>query len=277
MLRKLFSGKTLIIISAFMFAGIFAPAFAASEKITIKGSTTVLPIAQVAAEIFMDRNPSIDISVQGGGSGVGIAALIDGTTDIADASRKIKSKEIEKAQAKGINPNEIVVAMDGIAVILHPSNKIEALNRTATNDIYTGKISNWSELGGPNKKIVIISRDSSSGTFETFEGLALNKEKVRADALTAASNQAVAQTVAQTPGAIGYVGLGYLTPKVKDIRVDGVKCTKKTILSGDYALARPLHMYTSGKPKGSVKKFVDFVLSAEGQKLAEEEGFVGLQ
>jgi len=260
--------------AAFLFLYPQGPALAAGKDITIKGSNTVLPVAQIAAEEFMDRNPGITISVQGGGSGVGIASLLDKTTDIADSSRKIKKEEIAKAQAAGVNPHEIVIALDGIAVVVHPANKVSALTRAQIKDIYTGKVSNWKEIGGPDAKIVTVSRDTSSGTYEAFETLAINKEKVRPDALTTASNQAVAQTVAQTPGAIGYVGHGYLTNKVKDVTVDGVKCTKQNIQSGTYPLARELYMYTNGKPSGNVARFVEFVLSRDGQKLVEEEGFV---
>ncbi|HHO76508.1 MAG TPA: PstS family phosphate ABC transporter substrate-binding protein [Deltaproteobacteria bacterium] len=276
---QIFSGRILLAVAGavlfIMTTG--SGAVAAGPDMTIKGSTTVLPIAQIAAETFMDEHPGINISVQGGGSGVGIASLIDGTTDIADSSRKIKDKEIDKAKAAGINPFENIIAMDGIAVIVHPSNPLSKLGRDQIKDIYTGKVSNWSDLGGKGGKIIVISRDSSSGTFEAFEELAINKEKVRADALTTASNQAVAQTVAQTPGAIGYIGLGYLSGKVKDIEVDSVKCTKETVISGKYSLSRPLFMYTNGAPAGNVKKFIDFVLSDEVQKMVEEEGFVGLK
>jgi len=251
--------------------------FAASTDITIKGSTTVLPIAQVAAEEFMEANPDINISVQGGGSGVGIASLVDGTTDIADASRKIKSKEIDKAKAAGINPYQNIIAMDGIAVVVHPSNPIKEMTKDQIKTIYTGKISDWSDLGVKGGKIIVVSRDSSSGTFETFESLALDKEKVRADALTTASNQAVVQTVAQTPGAIGYAGIGYLSGKVKDVSIDGVKCTKQNIVKGRYSLSRPLFMYTNGAPVGNVKKLLDFIFSERGQKIVEEEGFVAVK
>ena len=272
--RMLTPVALIFLAAAFLCLTLAGPAHAAGNEVTIKGSTTVLPIAQVAAEEFMDRNPGIKISVQGGGSGVGIASLLDRTTDIADSSRKIKGEEIDKAKAAGVSPNEIAVALDGIAVILHPSNPISALTKTQIKDIYTGKVSNWKEIGGPNAKIVAVSRDTSSGTFEAFEALAINKEKVRPDALTTASNQAVAQTVAQTPGAIGYVGVGYLSPKVKDVTVDGIKCTRQTIQSGKYPLARELYMYTNGKPSGNTAKYIDFVLSKDGQKLVEEEGFV---
>jgi phosphate transport system substrate-binding protein len=251
--------------------------FAAGKTITMKGSTTVLPIAQATAEVFMEKNPAINISVQGGGSSVGVTSLIDGTCDVADSSRQIKPEETEKAKSKGVDVNEIKIAMDGIALIVNPKNKINAITKQQIKDIYTGKVSDWSELGGAPGKIVVLSRDTSSGTYESFELLALNKEKVRADALINASNQAIASTVGTTPGAIGYVGHGYLSKKVKALTVDGVKCTKETILSGKYGLSRPLFMYTNGKPSGDIKKLIDFILGKVGQKIVEEEGFVGLK
>ncbi len=274
----MFSKSIFITATAVLFSiALSTSAYAAGNSLTIKGSTTVLPIAQAAAEEFMDKNPGINISVQGGGSGVGIASLLDKTTDIADSSRNIKNEEKTKAKGSGVNPYENIIAMDGIAVIVHPSNPVKNLTREQIKAVYTGKISNWSELGGKNARIVVVSRDSSSGTFESFEELVLNKEKVRRDALTTASNQAGAQTVAQTPGAIAYVGLGYITPRVKAVDVDGVKCTKQNVLNKKYALSRPLFMYTNGLPAGNVKKFIDFIKSKEGQKLVEEEGFVGLK
>ncbi len=266
-----------VLISAFVIVHMPATSHAAGNAFTIKGSTTVLPIAQAASEIFMEKNPGIQISVQGGGSGVGIASLFDKTTDIATSSRKIKDEEIDKAKSSGVNPYETVIAMDGIALIVNPKNPVKALTKDQIKSIYTGKISDWSQLGGAHAKIVVVTRDTSSGTFEAFEALALNKEKVRPDALTAASNQAVAQTVAQTPGAIGYVGIGYLSKKVKAITVEGVVCTKATVLSNKYPLSRALYMYTNGKPEGIVKKFIEFVLSKEGKKIVEDEGFVGLK
>ncbi|MFA5362839.1 MAG: phosphate ABC transporter substrate-binding protein [Candidatus Omnitrophota bacterium] len=248
-----------------------------AEKIVIEGSTTVLPIAQKAAEVFMNNNPSADISVRGGGSGVGIASLIDGACDIGNSSRPIKDTELDKAVTNGRSLKATVVAMDGICVIVHPSNNVSALSREQINDIYTGAISNWRQLGGSDEKIVVISRDSSSGTFEAFGALVLNGAKARADALMQASNQAVASTVSRTPGGIGYVGLGYVTSSVKAVDVDGVTASKETVLTGKYPVGRPLFMYTNGAPKGLVKQFIDYIVSPEGQKLAEEEGFVGLK
>ncbi|MBI5418188.1 phosphate ABC transporter substrate-binding protein [Candidatus Poribacteria bacterium] len=258
-------------------ACVYATNLIAKEKIVMEGSTTVLPIAQKASEVFMDKNPDINISVRGGGSGVGIASLIDGACNIGNSSRSIKDVELEKAAAKGRDIKANVVAMDGIVVIVHSSNKINGLTKKQVKAIYTGAISNWSELGGINAKIVVISRDTSSGTFEAFNELALDKQKVRKDALMQASNQAIANIVAKTEGAIGYVGLGYVNSSVKGLAIDGVEASKKTVLTNKYPISRPLFMYTNGAPKGDIKKFIDFILSAEGQKIVEEEGFVGLK
>ncbi|MBN2468718.1 MAG: phosphate ABC transporter substrate-binding protein [Deltaproteobacteria bacterium] len=266
-----------LLLSCLMVAMTSSPADAGGNRLTITGSTTVLPIAQRAAEDFMEKHAEINISVQGGGSGVGIASLIDGTCDIADASRPIKDKELERAVARGIDPKANVVAMDGIALIVNTGNSLQSLTKAQVKAIYTGKVSDWSAVGGGSGQIVVVSRDSASGTFEAFGELALDKERVRPDALMQASNQAVATTVAKTPGAIGYVGLGYLTPDVRSLVIDGVMPTKETVLTGEYGLARPLFMYTNGKPTGYTKNFIDFVLSEEGQKIVEEVGYVGLK
>jgi len=269
----------IVILAAALLSIIVAvrPASAGSGSITIKGSTTVLPIAQRTAEEFMDKNSAINISVQGGGSSVGIASIIDETTDIGDASRPIKDKELARAVSNGASPKANVVAMDGIAVIVNPSNNITAMTKQQIKDIYTGNMSSWADVGSNSGKIVIVGRDSASGTFEAFTEKALNKQKTRPDALLQASNQAVAQVVGSAPGAIGYIGLGYITNKVKPVTVNGIECTKVNVLSGKYPLARPLFMYTNGAPSGAVKEYLDFILSAEGQKLVEEEGFVGLK
>lgn len=267
------------ILTAVLGLGLVAAAGAGiqSKTITIKGSTTVLPIAQSCAEAFMNQHSDVNISVQGGGSGVGIASIIDGTADIGDASRPIKGSEREKAKSNNVDAYENVVALDGIAVIVHPKNSVNALTKDQIKDVYTGKISNWADLGGKKGKIVVISRDSSSGTFETFNELALEKEKVRPDALMNASNNAVAQTVARTPGAIGYIGLGYLTSSVKAVDVDGIAATKENVVNGSYSLARKLFMYTNGAPAGVTKQFIDFILSDAGQKLVDKAGFVSIK
>ncbi len=250
---------------------------ASAGKVVLEGSTTVLPIAQRAAEVFMKANPGEDLSVRGGGSGVGIASIIDGTCDIADASRAIKPAELEKAAKKGRDLKAHVIAMDGISHIVHPSNPVTGLTRGQIKKIYTSRVTNWKEVGGPDLKIVVISRDSASGTFEAFSEMVLDKKKVRPDAIMQASNQGIASIVARTPGAIGYVGLGYVTDAGKAIGVDGVMPSKDSVLRNKYPISRPLFMYTVGTPQGSIKKFMDFVKGPEGQKIVAEEGFVPLK
>lgn len=248
----------------------------AADSLTIQGSSTVLPIAQRAAEVYMEQNPDVNISVRGGGSGNGIAALIDSACDIADASRFIKDKEVKNAIEKGVYPVPHRVAMDGIAVVVNPANSVEELSLEQIKDIYTGKITNWKELGGKNQEIVIISRDSSSGTFEVFEELVLGGAKVAPTALLQASNGAVAGVVAETKGAIGYVGLGYLSGGLKAVKVNGVLPNNATVASGKFPIARPLFMFTNGWLEGLAADFINFVLCAEGQKIVGEQGYVPL-
>lgn len=268
----------LFVAAAFVLSGLcFGHAFAKGDGIVMEGSTTVLPLSQRAAEEFMKKNPDVDISVRGGGSGVGIASLIDGTCDIANSSRAMKDTELDKAVANGKNPKAHMVCMDGMAVLVHPSNPIKGLTKQQIKDIYTGKVSDWLQVGGNAGKITVISRDTSSGTFEAWGELALDKQKVRPDALMQASSQAVASTVARTPGAIGYAGLAFVSNDVKSIEVNGVVASKETVLMKKYPYARPLFMYTNGAPSGLVKDILDYILSDEGQKLADEEGYVSIK
>jgi phosphate transport system substrate-binding protein len=260
--------KKLFILGVILSVGLFA------QKLTIQGSTTVLPIAQYAAEVYMDNNPEADITVRGGGSGTGIAALIDGATDIADASRPMKTKEIKKAREKGVNPVANIIARDGIAVIVHPDNSVNDISKEDLKKIYTDEVTRWDKIGRGSGTIVVISRDAASGTFETFNKLALNKAKVTAGALMLVSNLEVARIVAQTPGAIGYVGLGYLSDEVKALKVEGIIPSEETVRNETYPLARPLFMYTNGSPGGLTKDFIDFIMSEQGQKIVQEAGFV---
>lgn len=266
-LRRIVVVATLVLAFAF---GVWAQ----SKSVNVVGSTTVFPIAQACAEKFMDVKKDVNVSVKGGGSGVGIAALIDGTCDIAMSSRAMKKEEIEKAKARGVNPVEHMIARDGLAIVVHPSNPVKALTVAQVRDIYSGKINNWKEVGGKDVKIVVVSRDTASGTYGSFHELVLKDEKLRGDALLLASNKAVAEAVAQTEGAIGYIGLGYVTDKVKTLEIEGVKPTMETVVNGTYKLSRPLFLYTNGEPKGAVKDFIDFILSPQGQKIVKDEGFV---
>jgi len=251
---------------------------AVSESIDIRGSDTVLPLAQAEAEAFMAQNPDKDISVTGGGSGVGIAALLEGEIDIADASREMKDSEREAAAEKGIEPVEHVVAYDGISVIVHPDNPLDELTYEQLNQIYGGEISNWADVGGEDMDIAVISRDSTSGTYEYFKEEILGDEgEYRADKITQGSNGAIVSEVAQNPKAIGYIGVAYLADSVKAVSVDagdGAQYpSKENIEGGVYPLARPLLMYTNGEPTGLAKEFIDFIGSEEGQEIVLEVGY----
>jgi phosphate transport system substrate-binding protein len=247
-------------------------------KLSTQGSTTVLPIAQKEAEEFMKINKDADVSVSGGGSGVGIAALIDGSCDIANSSRPIKSKEIVLAKQKGVNSVGTIIANDGIAVIVNPVNKaLSGLTISQLKAIYSGEITKWGQVNGTGDLIVVLSRDTASGTFEVFNELVLKGAKLREDSLMQASNKEIEETVAKTPGAIGYVGLGYITPEIKALTIDGVMPSDVTVLDKTYKLARPLFMYTNGEPVGLTKDFIDFILSDVGQKNVKDTGFVKIK
>jgi phosphate transport system substrate-binding protein len=248
----------------------------AAESIVIKGSTTVLPIAQASLEAYMKKNPGVQISLSGGGSGEGIKALLDKTTDIADSSREIKKEEIELAEKNGVKPLAHVVAYDAIIPVVHPKNKVTNLSIDQLSQIYQGKITNWKEVGGEDLKIVVISRDSSSGTFESWDHFIMKKAKVTPKAQMLASNGAIVTAVSKNRYAIGYLGMGYVNKSLKPLPVDGVKASVETALSKKYPLSRELYMYTDGEPTGEVAKFIAFVKSADGQKIVAKEGFVPL-
>jgi phosphate transport system substrate-binding protein len=265
------TAKRLILTLVCLLAGA-TTAFA--ETIVIKGSTTVLPIAQAALEAYMKANPGAKISLSGGGSGEGIKALIDKSTDIATSSREIKGSEIALAKSKGVNPTATVVAIDAIVPIVNPKNRVRDLTIDQLSQIYQGKIVNWKEVGGDDLQIVAVSRDSSSGTFESWNELVLNRAKVTPRAQMQASSGAIVQAVSKNRYALGYVGIGYLDKTVKAVTVGGVPASATTAIAKTYPIARPLYMYTDGTPKGEPAKFIAFVLGPEGQKLVAREGFV---
>ncbi len=246
----------------------------AAENVVIKGSTTVLPVAQAALEAYMKAHPGVNISLSGAGSGDGIKALIDKSTVIANSSREIKDNEITLAREKGVNPVAHTIAIDALTPIVHPKNKVNGLTIDQLSQIYQGKITNWKEVGGDDLTIIVVSRDSSSGTFEAWGHLVLNNAKVTPKAQLQASNGAVVQAVSKNRYAIGYVGMGYVNKAVKGLTVNGIPASAKTALSKEYPIARPLYMYTNGQPEGVVADFIKFVLSPAGQKLVVKEGFV---
>jgi len=262
-------------VSALLF-GMFAGS-AMAGQIQVNGSTTVLPIAQAAAEAYMEAHPDVNISISGGGSGNGIKAIIDGTTDIANASRFIKQSEVEAAVKNGSYPVPFAVAVDAIIPVVHPSNPVKDLSIDQLRDIYMGKITNWKEVGGPDKKIAAVTRDTSSGTFEVWEEKVMNKEKIMPAAQVVASNGAMVQSVAGNPAAVGYIGIGYLDKSTKALLVNGIEGTSKNALNGSFPVSRYLYMFTKGWPTGEVMDFMNFILSDAGQKIVAESGFVSLR
>ena len=263
-----------------------------SGSFKIIGSNTVTPLSAVWAEEFMAMNPSVVIAVSGPGSGAGIAALINGTTDICQASRKIKPTEIEQAQSVGINPYEIQVATDALSVIVHPSNPISELTIAQLSAIYTGNITNWNEVGGNDAEIVVLSRDTNSGTHVFFKehvvqmaGLDTADKSLEygSNVLLLPSTKEGVDEVEKNANAIFYPGLGYLTDKVKPLAIKsmadstGVLPSLETALDGTYPIARPLLYYTDGEPMGTIKAYIDYCLSAEGQAKVIEVGYVPLQ
>lgn len=261
-----------IIIATICFSGVYAQ--------RIKGSDTVLPLSQQEAASYLKSNPKQSVTVTGGGSGVGISALIAGTTDIAQSSRKIKFDERERITGAGKQVKEVVIAHDALAVITHPSNPVSALTREQLEGIFTGKITNWKELGGKDLKIVPYARETSSGTYEFFRERVLNNKNYLSGILSMPATGAIIQSVSQTPGAIGYVGLAYLTTSVKSLRIsyDGgktfVEPSVANAKNGSYPIVRPLYYYYLGHTETKVKPFIDYVLSPIGQKIVAEVGFV---
>ncbi len=270
--------RRIIVCGLVMLALVLATEVIGAEKQTlqIEGSTTVGPIADAFAEAFKNKYPNLDITVKKTGSGDGAAALADGRCDIATMSRFMKEKEFKKAAEKDIFPVAHVVAMDGVCVVVHPSNPVKQLTTAQVRDIFAGKITNWKQVGGPDSPIVAISRDTSSGTYETFHKLVMKKQQMADKVEYVNSNPQAHARVKSTVGAIGYVGIGFLDANVKALKVDEVLPSRQTIATGQYPLARPLFMFTNGYPKlGSMTyKFCTFYLTETGQEIIEAKGFV---
>ena len=240
-----------------------------TETISIAGSTTVLPVAQAAAEEYMNQHSNADIQVSGGGSGVGATSVIGGTADIGMLSRDLKASEKE-----GNTLKEFVVGKDGIALVGHPSNTASDLSLEQVKAIYQGTITNWKDVGGADSEIVLIGRDSSSGTREFFTEFVLNKEDAAKEMQELNSNGAVAQAVSITPGAIGYVSLEYVDDSLKAFSIGGVAPTVDNVISGIYEINRPLLMITNGEPEGLAADYLAFILSEEGQQILKDSGFI---
>ena len=259
-----------------------------NTHIEVKGSDTMVNLALAWAEAYQAEVVTTTISITGGGSGTGIAALLNNTVDIANASRQIKSEEIIQAQSQGIEPYEIVIASDAVAVIVNPANPIDHLTMQQISDIYQGKYANWGELGGDDRPIVRVSRESNSGThvyfLETVLRLGDPEDQALFDpnTLLLPSSEGVIAEVRDNPNAIGYDGLGYVTPEVKVLAIQpnpdapAVLPSIDTVSQGTYPIARDLYVYTNGEPQGTIDDYINWILSEAGQAIVEELGFVSI-
>lgn len=251
----------------------------AKTVIDINGSDTMVNVGAAFAEEFMKANRNIEVVVSGGGSGTGIAALIDGKADIAQSSRDIRESERTKAQARG-TLHEIIVAWDGLAIAVHPSNPVQELTMAELAAIYKGEVTNWNQVGGNDAAIVLLSRDTTSGTHVFFKDFVLDKAEFAPATMMMPSTEAIVLELAQNRNAIGYIGLGYVRPAVAvlGIKADeaspAVAASVEGVLNRTYSLARPLFFYVIGEIKGDLKAFVDFVVGAGGQKIVRDLGFV---
>jgi phosphate transport system substrate-binding protein len=260
-----------------------------TQTIINKGSDTIVNMALAWAEAYTTLHPEVRISVTGGGSGTGIAALINGTVDVANASRAMKPEEIERARANGIEPVEHIVAGDAIAVVVNPTNPVSALTIDQLSDIFTGQITRWPEVGGEDRPIVLLSRESNSGTHIYFlenvvrKGEKDNQSLFSPDTLLMPSSEGISAEIRQNPNAIGYDGLGYVTPDQKTINVARsvgepyIPPSIEAVKDGSYPIARVLYMYTSGQPTGVIQQYLNWIMSEDGQEIVEELGFVPLQ
>lgn len=272
MKSKIATTMTLIALAAAAFTS--APAMA-EKSIVIDGSTTVGPIAKAFADYYKEKT-GVGATISESGSGNGVKSLVNGACDIANMSRFMKDSEFKTCVEKGILPVAHVVAFDGLAVVVNPANRVGALTMEQIAGIYTGKIRNWKELGGDDAEIVVISRDTNSGTYETFNELVLRKSPVVKGAEYVGSNGQAKTRVASTKNAVAYVGLGFADDSVKTLSVDGILPSPKTIVSGKYPIARPLFMFTDKYPKMGtpVYDFVTLHLSEEGREIVRDLGYV---
>lgn len=236
------------------------------KSITVAGSTSVQPLADDLAKAFMQKYPDTKIEVQGGGSSVGIKSARDGVADIGMSSRELKPEE------KGLN--EFKIAIDGIAVVVHPSNPVKNLTIQQIKEIYTGKIKNWKDVGGKNAQIVVVTREEGSGTRGAFEELVMKGESITESAVVQPSTGAVKQSVSQDPNAIGFISMGVIDSTIKAVSIEGIEPTEQNVKDGKYKLQRPFLFLTKDKPAGLVKDFIDFALSSEGQAIVEKHHYI---
>jgi phosphate transport system substrate-binding protein len=262
---------------------------AQGSTIVNKGSDTLVNLALAWAENYHNIHPEVQISVTGGGSGTGIAALINGTVDIANASRQIKPEELAQAESNGVDPQEYIVSKDAIAIVVNPENPIDQLTIQQLSDIYSGKINNWSEIGGEDRVIVRLSRETNSGTHVFFLENVIrlgdpdNETLFSPDTLLLPSSEGITAEIRDNPNAIGYDGLGYVTPDVKVVAVGNddagpfILPSAETVNTGQYPIARDLYMYTNGQPTGQVLEYLNWILTPEAQEIVNQLGFVPIK
>ncbi len=260
--------------AAAAFSGLLMAGVAAAGTVTVNGSTTVLPAMQQVAESFMVKHPDVTVTISGTGSGNGIKALRDKMTDIAMSSRDMKAKEKTDFEGHGMKPVRFTVAYDAIIPVVNTKNGVKNLTKSQIADIYSGKITNWKDVGGAAQPIVVVGRDSSSGTFESWQELVMGKTRVSQRALLQSSNGGVVQAVASNPNAIGYIGIGYMDGQTKPLSVDGVAPTMENAKSKNWPISRDLYLFTVGEPQGDARSLIDFMTGSEGQALVQKSGFV---
>ena len=257
-----------------------AASAAMAAPIVMDGSTTVLPFGQAAVEQYMKEHQGVQFSVSGTGTGNGFKSLADGAAQIANASRFIKDSEIQNCISKKVYPVPFAVALDCIVPIVHKDNKVADLTKAQLKDIFSGKITNWKEVGGADAPIVVVGRDTSSGTYGTWQEMIMDageKTRVTAKAQVTASSGAMLATVSKNPNAIGYEGMGYVNDTVKGVKVEGVAASAATARNGQYPLSRFLYMFTNGWPQGEVLNFLMYMQSDAGQKIVNSTGYVSLR
>ncbi|MDR2405186.1 MAG: phosphate ABC transporter substrate-binding protein [Deltaproteobacteria bacterium] len=262
---------SLIFLGTFFFAN---PLHADDNRLMISGSTTVLPLTEAAAELFMKDNDGIQLSVSGTGTGEGIKSLVDGNVDIAGASRDLLPAEIVRAKSLEVPLIRHTVALDSLAVVVHPDNPLTGLTLDQLEKIYIGEIKNWSELGSFDRPIIAINRDSSSGTFEMWLKLVLKGKRYRRDAQVQPSGGGITYAVGGNRNAIGYVGVGFLNPRVKVLEINGVLPSLENVANGSYPLSRELYMFTRDPVPDTAKLFLDFLGSPTGRDIITETGFL---
>lgn len=237
--------------------------------VTMAGSTAFQPFAEKLSDLYMDAHPDVAVTVQGGGSAVGIRSALSGAAQIGMADMVALPPE-----AAGLTA--FVVARDGIAVVIHPSNPLKGLTMSQLRDVFSGRIRNWKEVGGADKSIAVVSREAGSGTRSSFEQI-VGDLKLTEDALIQDSNGTIRETVANNPNAIGYLSHGLLSPRISAIGVDGAACTEDAIQAGSYKLVRPIFLLTLGEPSAACRALIDFMLSPEGQKVIRDSGLIGVK